>query len=668
MVSASVPVYMTVVIMAAIFGSVLHRSTRLELRVQSRRLLGSTSGTLARDGWRERYLEMSKLSTHYFQPSLPRLPIPSLEQTMLRYLAAQKPLVTSDDYRRIKKLTKEFILEGSDGWKTHQKLLERDRNNPHTSYIAKLWLDRYLKDRRPLAVHNAYFGMKRDPSGPSQVCRAVNIIHSAVRLWNSVTDNKLQPDLLYRGSSQISPQALETLIRVVPQRFATQMASLVGVVPVDMSQYSRLFGTTRIPKCEQDELMVSPSSRHAVVMRNGHLYAIEVQQASGLPVQPDQLYTTLSAIVNDPIPPPPHPVNYLTGIDRDTWADVRKKLIADPQNSCALEKVESALFIVCLDNNEPQTVLDATYAFLHNYGANRWFDKSIQLVVLAEGDVGIVFEHSWGDSHTVLSFMNRVFLDTVHHPFTPTTGITSTPVFERLHFSLTESVVDAVDKARLCVEEKSRSFSMHMIETCGKHVFKSKGVSPNSTLQLAFQMANYHQYGHFDPTIHPCTTATFLHGRTEWIRPGTMSAKACAEAFKPTSGKSTAEKWRLLKEATAEISQLSYVAKMGHGFDRHLYALKCISEEDGALLALFEDPAYARINQPILYPSTINAEALSIGAFGPLCSDGIGIGYIMKEEAVYIGVSAYSAERLHTFTSNLKTVLEDINNVMMKCS
>ena len=651
--------------MAAIFRSVLGHTTRLELQVHSTRFLWS-SGLVAKEGWRERYLEMSKLSTQYFQPSLPRLPIPSLELTLSRYLAAQKPLVTSGDHQRIKKLTEEFIMKSSAGWKVHQQLLEQDRNNPHTSYIAKLWLDRYLEDRRPLALHNAYLGLKRDPSGPSQVCRAVNLIHSAVRLWNSVTDSQLQPDLLYKGALRISPQSLETVIRFVPQRLATQVASLAGVVPIDMSQYSRLFGTTRIPKCKQDELMVSPSSQHVVVMRNGHLYAVEVQQANGLPVHPDQLHTTLSAIVNDCLPAPLHAVSYLTGIDRDTWADVRRELIADSQNAHALEKVESALFIVCLDNNEPQTVLDSTHAFLHNHGANRWFDKSIQLVVSAKADVGIVFEHSWGDSHTVLSFMNKVFFDTIHHPFTPTTGITNTPVFERLQFSLTESVMDAVMKARVQVEEKCRSFSMHIIETYGKHVFKSKDVSPNSTLQLAFQMANYNQYGHFHPTILPCSTATFLHGRTEWVRPGTMASKACAQAFKPTSGASTAEKWRLLKEATTQISRLAREANMGLGFDRHLYALKCVAEKEGFFLALFEDEAYARINQPILYPSTIKAEAISSVAFGPLCSDGIGIGYIMEEEAVYISVSAYSAERLDTFTSNLKIVLQDIYNVMMK--
>ena len=650
--------------MAAIFDSVRCRA-RLEVRIRNCRYLKTSSGMVVRGEWRERYLERSKLPTQYFQTSLPRLPIPSLQQTMSRYLAAQKPLLSTDDYRRTEKLADEFAKESSNGWKVNQQLVERDRSNLHTSYVAKFWLDRFLKDRRPLVLNvNAYLGLKRDPRSPSQIDRAVNLINSSVRFWNSVTENKLKPDLIYRDSSGISPQLRENLIQCVPQKFASKAALLLGAIPLDMSQYKNLFGTTRIPKHGKDESIISPSSQHVIVMRNGHLYAVEALQANGLPTDPDQLYSTLSAIVSDPSPHPRYPVSYLTGINRDTWADVRNELIADPRNARTLEKVESALFVVCLDDRESETTLDAMHTFLHNYGANRWFDKSLQLVVSSSADAGVVFEHSWGDSATVLGYMNRVFLDTIKHPYIPS-STTTTPVFERLHFSLTENLMGAVEKARYEVEKKCQSFSASMMETCGKSVFKSKGVSPNSTLQLAFQMAYYHRYGRFDATVHPCSTATSLHGRTEWIRPGTMAAKACAEAFKPFSGASTAEKMRLLKETTAQISQLSREANKGHGFDRHLYALKCVAEEEGVSLALFEDAAYTQINHPILYPSTVNAEAISTGAFGPLCSDGFGIGYIMKEEAVYILASAYSAEKLDTFVSNLKTVLQDIHNVIM---
>ena len=611
-------------------------------------------------------MEMSKLSTKYFQPSLPRLPIPSLQQTMSRYLAAQKPLLRTEDYQWTEKLAAEFATKGSVGWKVHQQLVERDKKNPHTSYIARFWHDRYMKDRRPsLNLRNPCLVVKQDPRSPNQVDRAVNFIHSAVRFRNSLTDNKLEPDLVY-NSPVINPQSLKSLIKFVPQRFASQVALLSGAIPLDMSQYDQLFGTTRIPKRGKDELVHSLSSQHVVVMRNGHLYCVEAQQANGLPTDPDQLYSTLSAIVNDPSPPPPYPVSYLTATDRDIWADVQRQLIADPQNAYALKRVESALFIVCLDHREPETPLDALHTFLHNQGFNRWFDKSLQLMVSPSADVGASFEHSWGDAYPFLSFMNRVFLDTVHHPYIPPTTVTGTPTFERLQFHLTGSLKHAVERTRAEVEERCRLFTIHRMEYphYGKLLLKSKGLSPNGTLQLAFQMTYYRQFGCFDSTVQSCSTAAFLHGRTEWIHPGTMAAKACTEAFQPSSGASTTEKWRLLKKAVAQYSRLCREAAAGQGFDRHLFALKCVAEEEGLSLALFEDPAYARLNRHLLFTSTIKVEALKDGGFGPLSQDGIAVGYIVREGSMYFCISAHSVEKVNAFVSNLRIVLDSIQNVV----
>ena len=40
-------------------------------------------------------------------------------------------------------------------------------------------------------------------------------------------------------------------------------------------------------------------------------------------------------------------------------------------NRRALEVVDSALLVVCLDDAEPHNEVDVTHRMLHNYGANR---------------------------------------------------------------------------------------------------------------------------------------------------------------------------------------------------------------------------------------------------------------------------------------------------------
>lgn len=56
-----------------------------------------------------RYIEpKSTVHTFHFQDSLPRLPIPKLEDTCSRYLDAQKPLLTPEQYEETKQLVDKF--------------------------------------------------------------------------------------------------------------------------------------------------------------------------------------------------------------------------------------------------------------------------------------------------------------------------------------------------------------------------------------------------------------------------------------------------------------------------------------------------------------------------------------------------------------------------------
>ena len=89
-----------------------------------------------------------------------------------------------------------------------------------------------------------------------------------------------------------------------------------------------------------------------------------------------------------------------------------------------------------------------------------------------------------------------------------------------------------------------------------------------------------------------------------------MAAKDCIEAFQPSSGASLAEKQQLVKRAVSHFSQLYREGMMGQGFDRHLYALKSLAEEEEDTPALFRDPAYCKINHIVLCPSTISTVKL----------------------------------------------------------
>ena len=602
-----------------------------------------------------------------FQPSLPRLPIPNLKDTVARYLAAQCSLLDEEEYQGTRNVTDTFTMAGSDGCMLQNELVERDRRNPHTSYVAQFWLDHYMKDRRPaILLHSTSVFLSQDSRNPSQVERATNLIRSAVRFYNSLTDNQLQPDIFYK-SSATDPESLQTLLRYSPSRFSSQVATLLGAIPLDMTQYSRMFATTRVPQRERDEVITAPASRHVVVMRNGHMYSVTVLDQNGSPIDPNLLYSTLSAIASNPVPPPSYPVNYLTAIDRDTWADARSELMANEQTSRALKNIESALFIVCLDDKEPKSSEELMHTLLHNYGTNRWWDKSLMLIVTRDAQVAVLGQHSCFDGGAAFNFANKVLQDTIHHPYTPPVpGLLPAQVPERANFRLTDGLKDLVTRAQTQVKEKCESLSVRVIQYSefGSRLLKNKGLGPTSTLQLVFQIACHRLYGKFVTTVHPCSTTAFLHGRTEWVRPGTVAASECARAFQPNSGASVTDKSRLLKSAVSHCSKLTREASAGLGFDRHLFALKCIAEERGISPAIFEDPSYAKINHIVIYSAVIDPAHFSNAVNFPRSPEGISIRYTIMQGLLDLRVSSYSTGVMDDYVSSLLTVLHDVHFIV----
>lgn len=92
---------------------------------------------------------------------------------------------------------------------------------------------------------------------------------------------------------------------------------------------------------------------------------------SGYIVPTATIYQNLKYIVNDPTPPPNFPVAALTSENRDTWASMRHALEAIPGNEEVLKLIDSAIFLLCLDDHEVNSIADVTRTFLHGDGKNR---------------------------------------------------------------------------------------------------------------------------------------------------------------------------------------------------------------------------------------------------------------------------------------------------------
>ena len=90
-------------------------------------------------------------------------------------------------------------------------------------------------------------------------------------------------------------------------------------------------------------------------------------------------------------------IGLLSGQHRDDWAKDHAYLEKlDPLNQASFKWIETALFGVCLDHRPipKEVTAQAKNVFHAMDGHNRWFDKSISIVVFNDGRIGCNGEHS----------------------------------------------------------------------------------------------------------------------------------------------------------------------------------------------------------------------------------------------------------------------------------
>ena len=112
----------------------------------------------------------------------------------------------------------------------------------------------------------------------------------------------------------------------------------------------------------------------------------------------------LHHILSDSRPPVQFPLASLTAERRDVWARLRKQLQAQGHGS-ALSLIESALFCLCLDH---QDLKKDNKKMFFGSGGDRWFDKSIQIIVGKDGVARFQVEHSWCDAVIFMYMLNSI--------------------------------------------------------------------------------------------------------------------------------------------------------------------------------------------------------------------------------------------------------------------
>lgn len=261
---------------------VLKPASRLIIGNQTVNLSTTTGGNAYNDE-NYQFLPKSKIPMLHFQASLPRLPIPELNKTCERYLAAIQPLINAEKYAKTEAIVSDF--HQSLGPLLNDLLKAQDTANRHISYITEPWSDMYLRDRRPLPINYTPFMVFKPDERPEyndQLIRTANLVISSLRFMRSLESKRLAPDVYHMNAKKSDTDTYKRIVRFAPSLISTYVSYAFKAFPLDMSQYPGLFASTRIPELNCDRILRQNSmTRHLIVLRNGHFYAVDVIDKNG---------------------------------------------------------------------------------------------------------------------------------------------------------------------------------------------------------------------------------------------------------------------------------------------------------------------------------------------------------------------------------------------------
>jgi carnitine O-acetyltransferase len=292
--------------------------------------------------------------------------------------------------------------------------------------------------------------------------------------------------------------------------------------------------------------------------------------------------------------------------NRKVWSGLRDILTKDEHsnNAEALNIVDTALFVLCLDDTEPHSMSDLCANMLCGTNevekgvqvgtcTNRWYDK-LQIIVCKNGSAGINFEHTGVDGHTVLRFASDVYTDTILrfartiNGQAPSLWATTSPdpskrdprsfgdvspTPRKLEWDMAPELSIAIRFAESHLADllQQHEFQVLDFKGYGKNFITSMGFSPDAFVQMAFQAAYYGLYGQVVNTYEPAMTKAFLHGRTEAIRTVTNETVDFLKTF--WADNPAEEKVNSLRKAAEKHTATTKECSKGQGQDRHLYAL-----------------------------------------------------------------------------------------------
>lgn len=556
---------------------------------------------------------------------LPRQPIPALTDTLDACVSSVSPKLNSLQRFKSKLL---FELFGAAQTKQQERLLSLMQEHPVNwcaAGLAQLW----LSCRGGLPFTNNYaLLLEDDPLADSLAERAARLITGALKLYQSVRTQALQPDV-------------------------------ADEVPLEMGQYRRCFATHRVPHLNRDEVTSITGSQHIAVLIRGklHYLVVDPQRAA---VSLPAIQQALDYIVNhsesegdDDVRMAP---GMFTALPRDDWARLRLDMMKHPRNTQALMLLEKALFVVCLDVDVSPLGLPAlSYNLRDGNCHNRFYDKSMQIIVTENGKAGLCFERAAVDGSVALGFAARLHRESLDLPHANEIERPSQTLvrMREVDWFITKALKRQMRATQKTINASrdQRDIETWTIPLVGLEVFKSLNISPDAFVQLALQLACDDVLGYVPNIFEPVQIRHFAGGRMDFIMPVTEESLAAVRSMQSAEANQFFASGQLHRAAKVHQGLVAKT-KSGKGTVSHLLALSAVNAEESPhtrpginswrhlVLSHLDKGLQTLLRQDVLAAN--GSGYAGIASFGPIGPrpNMLSIGYLIKDTEITIDMRA----------------------------
>ncbi|XP_056375080.1 peroxisomal carnitine O-octanoyltransferase isoform X2 [Hyla sarda] len=452
--------------------------------------------------------------------------------------------------------------------------------------------------------------------------------------------------------------------------------------PLDMSQFRNLFNTCKIPGVTRDKIcnyFITESEgrcpTHLIAMCRGRIFTFEAVHNDQI-ISPPEILRQLSYIQNVcQSGPDGLGLSALTTEERTRWALTREHLISlDPKNLSHLERIQSSLFVVSIDEDcpqgSPEDYSQITNAALAGDPTIRWGDKSYNFLLFRNGVFGSNCDHAPYDAMVLVALCDYIDqnIQACEGRWKGSSFVRELPDPEELVFTVDQKIINDIElaKAQYHTQASDLQLANYAFTSFGKSLVKKKKLHPDTFVQLSLQLAFYKLHGRPGCCYETATTRMFYHGRTETMRPCTMEAvNWCRSMLDPASTK--AQRQELMLKAFAKHNKLMNECQHGKGFDRHLLGLLLIAkEQELPVPELYSDMAFTKSGGGgnfVLSTSLVGYTPVH-GAVVPMIHDGYGFFYRIRDDRFVVACTAWKSSPETDAEKLCRTVFQNFSDML----